>query len=448
MKEIKIEPVTRVEGHALITIELTENQIKNLKFSIIESPRFFEKLMIGRSASEAPHLSQRICGICHVAHNLAAVKAVEAALNITPPETAQLLRRALNDAGFITSHLLHIAFLALPDYLNLKERSFMGIAKENPELAKKAIQIHAYGDKATTILGGKIVHTATSIPGGMTKPLKEEERKILLKEGEETLGVALEFAEAAIKTILESSLLNDLPTQPRNYLSITKDGIHEIYDGPVKAIKADGSQITQFQPQEYLQHIAEKTCPYSYAKHPYLKVLGYPKGIYRVGPIARVNIADKFNWDKSEELHKNLVSQFKKPIHSIAAINLARIIELVASVEELIALLSNKKISEGQVRVSVETRAGEGVGIVEAPRGTLIHHYKINDKGLITQANFIVPTTENNPVIEQDLTRYAEKSVTKLYNGDADALWRLEALIRAYDPCISCATHMIKIKRI
>jgi len=444
--EIRIDPLTRVEGHGNVIIRLKEGKIREVELNVVESPRFFERMLQGKPAEEAPRLSERICGICYVDHHLASIKAVEAAWGVEPPETAVMLRRLLHNGGFVTSHVLHGAFLCLPDLLEIKDRNILGVAKENPEAVNLALRLHEFGNRLVHEVGGKVIHTVTAIPGGMAKPLTVENRDKLLKETDAALKDVKEFADLMIKLVEKKAEEFKGSGNQKYYMALTSNGRHELYDGLLRVIDPAGKRLYEFKSSDYLEFIAERVAEHSFVKRPYLKSMGYPKGTYRVGPLARLNVAEKINGEEASRYASMFYKFFGKPSHNPMAYNMARMVEAVSAIEEIKHLLSEEKITSENVRVEAKEKKGVGVGIVEAPRGVLIHHYETDDAGLITSANVIPPTTQNSPTIEIDIRDLAEQQLKKLVGAaPREALWKIETLVRAYDPCISCATHMVEI---
>ncbi|MBS7655887.1 Ni/Fe hydrogenase subunit alpha [Candidatus Bathyarchaeota archaeon] len=446
-QEIKIEPLTRVEGHGKVIIKIKGNQLEDVKLCIFESPRFFEKMMQGLPAEEAPRFSERICGICYAAHHLASVKAVENAWKVTPPEPAILQRKLLHYAGFVTSHSLHLLFLCLPDLIDVQERSIIGLNKINPELVKLALKIHEYGNLITEVIGGKTIHTVTAIPGGMSQPLFKEKKDSLKTKFNDVFKAAESFANQVMNLFEKKLSLFNALNKTYYYMGLVKNGVHELYDGSLKVSDSIGNEFYSFKAEEYLDYIAEKVSKYSYVKLPYLKKLGFPKGLYRVGPLARLNVAESIEKEKTQSYFETFKNLFGKPSSNLMAYNAARLVELINALEKINEILNDENLTSDKVRTQVYERKGIGVGIVEAPRGILIHHYETNDDGIIVNANVITPTTQNAPVIETDLKSMAEAQLVELTSSNKEqALWRLETLVRSYDPCISCATHFIEVK--
>lgn len=430
-------------------MEYKEGKLENVQLNIIESPRFFEKLLVDKPGEEAPRISERICGVCPVAHHFAAVKAIEKAWDVKPSEPAVLLRKLLYAGQFITSHGLHLSVFALPDLLlRLREKNLIGLHKRNPKLVKAAIALLEYGANLTEAIGGRAIHPVVAIPGGMSKQLSAATRRKLLKNCDETLKNAIELADIYFEIFSRrETFVKGFPPNETFYLAITHNGNFETYDGPVKVVNSNGEVEFEFQPEDYLSYIAEKTVKHSYVKYPFLKKFGYPKGLYRVGPLARFNVAETITTPKAREYWLKLQETFGKPVHNPLVYNLARVVELIHAVELSKELLLNDKITSGRIRREVTPKEGSGVGIVEAPRGTLIHHYVTDKNGIITRANLIVATCQNVPTIENGIRAMAEKLKPAILTGKTkEAQWKFEVLVRAYDPCISCATHLVEIR--
>ena len=449
-REIKIKPLTRVEGHGqvIIRIDLEKQKLKEVEFSIIESPRFFEKILKGKPAEEAPRITERICGICFVDHHLASVKAVENAWGATIPETALMLRKIIHYADFVTSHILHLAFLCLPDLVDIKERNFLGLAKSNPELVKEALVLHEYGNKVVQQIGGRAIHPVTAIPGGMVNPLPKEQKAQMLTETVQALEQAKHFADESLRIIEDKTQAFKYPTTGNYYLSLVKNSSHEIYDGILTMLDKKANETSTFDAQKYLEHIAERVSDHSFVKLPYIKTKGFPDGMYRVGPLARLNVMKNIPGAVTKDYLNSYLRVFGKPSDNLMAYNMARVIEIVNAIESVQELLNHENITSTDIRRPVKEKKGIGVGIVEAPRGVLIHNYRTNSDGIITDANVISPTTQNAPSIEADLQKMAEQNLEKLIQPEnRESLWQMETLVRAYDPCISCATHLVRVVR-
>jgi F420-non-reducing hydrogenase large subunit len=376
------------------------------------------------------------------------VKTVEAAWKVAVPETALALRRLLLLAQYINSHALHMGFLSLPDLLGLKEKSVFGLSKENPELLKKVLQIHSFGVKLTEAVGGRSIHPVVAIPGGMSKPLDKERRDQFVKRSDQVVNSAVDLADLMMNLSEKGgSLFDEIEASPTNYMSMHRNGLHELYEGRIRVIDGNGNVRQDFDPSQYFDLIEEKAVGHSYVKYPYLKSLGFPEGTYRVGPLARVNNTS-ISTGRAMSYVKSFIDLFGRPAHHPLAYNFARAIELLHVTEQAAELLADDKILKETVRTEVKPRSGEGVGIVEAPRGTLIHHYSTDENGLIKSANLIVATGQNVPSMERGVRDLSYRLEDSIINGDqTEATWKIEALIRAYDPCISCATHLVEIKR-
>ncbi|MEM2964369.1 MAG: Ni/Fe hydrogenase subunit alpha [Candidatus Bathyarchaeia archaeon] len=441
-----IEPVTRVEGHGKVVIEVKEGLVKNVFLHIVEPPRFFEKFLHGKPAEEAPRITERICGVCPVAHHLASVKAVESAWDCPKiPEPALLLRRLLLLGQFINSHALHLTILALPDYVSLGERNLFTLAKAHPEVVESALTLRKFGVEITEAVGGRGVHPLTAIPGGMSAPMSPETREGLIQQSAAALESSKKLADLFFD-LMEKSWVLEFQPHETCYLATHKNGFHELYDGGLRVIGPDGKTRYEFDASTYLDYVAETSMAHSYVKYPYLKDLGYLEGLYRVGPLARLNVGE-LTGQVSKAMLNRYRSMFGNPAHNSFAYNLARSMELVDAVEAADRILRDEKIIDLDVRCEVEARAGVGVGVVEAPRGTLIHHYECDGRGLIEKANLIVATCQNVPSMERDVKAMVESNSDLLRSGDVRQLaWKIETLIRAYDPCISCATHLVEVK--
>ncbi|MHC1563877.1 MAG: Ni/Fe hydrogenase subunit alpha [Candidatus Hecatellaceae archaeon] len=447
-QEFKITPLTRVEGHGNVIIRVEDGKLSEVELNIVESPRFFEKFLQEKPAEDAPRISERICGICFVAHHLASIKAVEAAWEVQVPEAAWEFRELLNLAGYVTSHTLHLAFLAIPDFLDLppEKRHILGLGEKDPKLLKHALNIYDYGLVLTEVLGGKRVHVVTAVPGGMSRSIDEEEREKLLGLASTAMASVEEMADWFMDTAEKKAELVDYPIKAKYCMGLVKDGAHELYDGNLRVVDLKGSSVYEFKASEYLEYVAERVSPHSHVKLPYLRKVGFPEGVHRVGPLARLAVADRMKGDLSSKLAERYYKFFGKVPSNMMAYNAARFVELAYAVEASKRMLEEARFTRGPIRTEVKEKAGEGVGVVEAPRGVLVHHYKTDAQGIIRLANVITPTAFNAPSIEQDLTVIAENSLQSILGeGREETFWRMEVLTRAYDPCISCATHTIKI---
>jgi len=447
--KVEIDPLTRIEGMGKIKVEVENNELKDLKFQVTVAPRFFEYLLTGKRAEEAPRLTQRICGICYVSHHLASVKAIENAWGVTPTETAVKLRRLMNAGGYVTSHSLHSAFLAVPDLVGLPAdgRNFIALMGKYPEIGKAALKIHAYGNKVVEASGGRIVQVVTSVPGGQTLALKEERRRELLEEGKEVLELIKVYADWVFDFFeKDAPICSQFPDLETNFMGLVNgpDDHYDVYDGKGRIISGTGKEVAKFDTNYYYNHIQEAVWEHSSTKVPYYKPEGV-NGNLRVGPLARLNVASKLPWPVANEYEERYLKLFPRPCLQVQAFNLARIPELIAGQEEVLQMLEDPQITDTDIRKPVKSRGGEGATFIEAPRGVLTHHYVIDEKGLIRYANIMAPTTYNHPLIQHDLYENAKIYASEFADEKkrAEACWRLEKIVRAYDPCTSCSVHMV-----
>lgn len=459
MKNIEISPVTRIEGHAKITVQLDDSgNVSDAHFHVMEI-RGFEKFLEGAAVEEAPRITPRICGICQTAHHLAAAKATDNVFGLRPPETAKKLRELMLLGQYIHSHSLHFYFLGAPDLVMGPEsdpamRNVVGILKKDPALAKMAIDTRKIGQTITGIVGGKPISPVTAIPGGQSKGITEEERTKLLSEAKS----AVEFVEKGVevaKPLFEqySEAIEMLGPVESHFGALSNNGNIEFYDAPVKIIDKAGNSIMEFEANDYLNYIEEKVQPWSYLKFPYLKQIGFPEGNYRVGPLARLNIAQSIPTEKASALFGEFKDKYGIAQNALLY-HYARLIELMYASERAVQLLEDDSITgtdlrqglseplmtQAEAKDSNETK--RGVGMIEATRGILIHDYETDAAGFITRANLIVSTGQNN--LSMDIgVRETAKAMIKGEEVSEGLKNQLEMIVRAYDPCLSCATHMI-----
>jgi F420-non-reducing hydrogenase large subunit len=409
-KKIEIKPVTRLEGHGNITIMLDKNgKVKDARFEIT-SVRFFEKFLEGRRAEDAPIIAPRICGICPEPHHLASVKAVEAAWGIDPPKAAKKLRELLINGKQIASHALHFYALAAPDFVlgpfaSPEIRNVVTVINKLPDVGKKALELMHIGQELCGIVGGKAIHPITGIPGGMSKPLAEDQRDYLLKRIDRALELS-QFTLDLGKKIFTSywDVIAKFAVVDTYYVGVTKEGAHEIFDGKLRVMAPSGKIEVDSPVDRYLDFLGEHTLPSSYATHVFYKPAGYPAGIWRAGPLARINIAEKMTTPLAQSALKEFRDKAGRPCHATFAYHWARVIELLAAAEKAKALLEDDDIVSTDLRImNVKPREGNGVGVVEAHRGTLIHNYWTDKEGIITKANLIVATNHNMGAIDKSL---------------------------------------------
>jgi NAD-reducing hydrogenase large subunit len=451
LKRVVIEPVTRVEGHGKVTLLLDdENHVQQARFHVVEF-RGFERFAQGRPYWEMPVLVERLCGICPVSHHLAAAKAVDViagAPGLTV--TAEKMRRLMHYGQFFQSHALHFFHLVSPDLLlgfdaDPKIRNVIGVALKYPELAVQGVMMRKFGQEIIKATAGKKVHGTGAIPGGINKNLSIEERDVLRKDMGQMMKWAVSALELCKKYTKEHlKELADFGSFPSNHLSLVrKDGAFDIYDGNLRAIDANGNKIfDQVPPKDYFKFIHEEVRNWSYMKFPFIRSVGPKDGWYRVGPLARLNTCDFIDTPLAEKERQEFKALTNgKPNNITMAYHWARMVELLHAAEKIQQLLNDPDL-QGTDLVAKGTRKEEGVGIVEAPRGTLFHHYRVNANDQVEMANLIVSTTNNNEPMNRAVQKVAEQYLSgkKLTEG---LLNRIEIAIRAYDPCLSCATHAL-----
>jgi F420-non-reducing hydrogenase large subunit len=459
MKNIEISPVTRIEGHAKITVQLDDSgSVQDAHLHVMEI-RGFEKFLEGAAVEEAPRITPRICGICQTAHHLTAAKATDQVFGLQPPETAQKLRELMLIGQYIHSHSLHFYFLGAPDLVMGPEsdpalRNVLGILKKDPELVKMAIQTRKIGQEITGVVGGKPISPVTAIPGGQSKGVTSDERDKLLNEAK----VAVELIDKGVNAAKPffakySEAIETLGPVETYFGALTNGGNVELYDGPAKIIDKDGKSVHEFPATDYLDYIHEKVQPWSYLKFPYLKQIGFPEGNYRVGPLARMNIANSIPTEKAAQLFGEYRDNYGIAQNTLLY-HYARLIELMYAAERAVQLLEDDAITGSDIRQGLteslmskeeakeSSATKRGVGMIEAPRGILIHDYETDGAGIITRANLIVSTGQNN--LSMDIgVRESAKAMIHGEEVSEGLKNQLEMIVRAYDPCLSCATHMI-----
>jgi len=409
-KTIRIDPVTRLEGHGSLTLKLgKDGKVKDVQFNV-NSTRFFEKFLEGRPMEEAPRIAPRICGICPIPHHLASVKAVEAAWDVTPPPAAIKLRRLMIEAKQFSSHTIHFYALAAPDFVygpfaNPADRNVAAVLRDLPDVAVQAIKMMEFGQELIKTIGAKAIHPTTGIPGGMLTSFKEEDRDFFLGRLEEIQQLTLNTVDLAKKVVTDYlDVITKVAVVPTYYLGLTNKGKLDIYDGTVRVMDPDGKIVADFEPKDYTKYYGEHVSPHAYATHMYFKPAGYPDGIWRANTLARCNVNDNMATPLADAALKEMRELVGRPSHHTFAYHYARIVELVQAFEWIATLLNDPDICNTDVKLSdVEPKAGNGVGIVEAPRGTLMHNYVSDDKGMLTKANLVVATNNNIAGIEKSL---------------------------------------------
>ncbi|MFH0729798.1 MAG: Ni/Fe hydrogenase subunit alpha [Pseudomonadota bacterium] len=448
VKKITIEPITRIEGHGKITLQLNdEGQVATADFQVTQF-RGFETFCQGRPFYEMPSLVERICGICPVSHALASAAACDAILGVRVPETALLLRRLLNCAEFVQSHALSFFYLSGPDLMlglssDPAQRNILGLLKTHPGLARDGIRLRQIGQEIIATLAGKRIHPNWVTPGGVKSALTPERRDFIRT----LLPEALEITQRTLgrfKRMIESYRveIRTFANFPSLFVALVNpEGKLEHLSGQLRVLNADGEVIKEsVDPNHYAEIIAERTEPGTFLKSPYYRPMGYPDGMYRVGPAARLNVCNGCGTPLADQEWVEFRDLERGPILSSFYNHHARLIEILFAIETMQQLIDDPIAIGQQVRAQAVPNFTEGVGVVEAPRGTLIHHYRVDENGLMTWANMIVATGHNNLAMNRGVLQAARQCI----DGDTvseGALNRLEAVIRAFDPCLSCSTH-------
>jgi NAD-reducing hydrogenase large subunit len=451
-RKIVINPVTRIEGHGKVTIHMDDKGgIDEARLHIVEF-RGFERFVLGRMFWEVPVIIQRLCGICPVSHLLAAAKAMDVIVGadkLTP--TGEKMRRLMHYGQTYQSHALHFFHLSSPDLLfgfdaDPAIRNVIGVAKKHPELATQAVLMRKYGQEVIKRTAGKKIHGNGAIPGGINKNLSIEERDFLAKDIDQMVQWAVDGLELYKGVYREK--MNDLAplgSFESNFVSIVReDGCLDLYDGQLRAKDADGKIIfDQIKPLDYLDYIAEEVRPWSYMKFPFIKQLGKETGWYRVGPLARINNCDYIDTPIAERERQEFMELGGgRPVHSTMAYHWARLIETVHSAEKIKELLADSDL-QGDDLVTTGERRKRTVAWIEAPRGTLFHNYEVDENDQVTMANLIVSTTSNNEPMNRAVKAVAKSHLEGKKEITEGLLNTVEVAIRAYDPCLSCATHAV-----
>jgi NAD-reducing hydrogenase large subunit len=447
---IVIDPVTRIEGHAKISIFMDDaGNVSDAEFHVVEF-RGFEKFCEGRPYPEMPGITPRICGICPVSHLLASAKAGDAIMAVNIPPAADKLRRLMNLGQMVQSHALSFFHLSAPDFLlgwdtPQAQRNVFGLIAKNADLARAGIRLRQFGQEVIEILGGKKVHPAWAVPGGVRSPLTEEGRTRIrnwLPEAFATTQVAFDLFKKTMETHQReiqiygnfSSLFMGL---------VSPDGTWEHHGGKLRFVDASGSIIAdQLDPQKYYEFIGEAVQESSYLKSPYYQPLGYPDGHYRVGPLARLNVAEQMGTPKADAELKKFKKLGRGAVTSSFLYHYARLIEILASLEQIQMYMDDPELLSDELRADAGINSLRGVGVSEAPRGTLFHDYTVDKQGLLRKVNLIVATGQNNPAMNQTVAQIARHYI-RGNNIPEPLLNRIEHGIRCYDPCLSCSTHAV-----
>ncbi|HHS12223.1 MAG TPA: Ni/Fe hydrogenase subunit alpha [bacterium] len=462
MKKVTIDPITRLEGHGKIEIFLDDQG--NVADAYLQVPelRGFEKFCQGRPVEEMPRITPRICGVCPEAHLMASAKACDAVYNVEIPRTAKLLRELLYSIFYVTDHTTHFYALAGPDFVvgpdaPKEQRNILGIIhKVGVEVGGKVVNLRGFCHELIKQIGGKAVHPVAAVPGGMSKGLSKELQEEVLKYGKE----AVEFGQFTIQLfndiVLKNQgyvdlILSDMFAHQTYNMGLVDENNHvNFYDGRIRVVGPDGKEFVKFEAKDYLKHIEEHVEPWSYLKFPFLKNVGWKgfvdgmdSGVYKATPLSRLNASDGMATPLANEEHDRMYKTLGgKPVHQTLATHWARIIELLYAAERWVELAEDPDITGPDYRVVPTETPKEGVGVVEAPRGTLYHHYKTDENGMIQEANLIVGTTNNNAPINMSVKKAAMGLIKNGKVSDG-LLNQVEMAFRAYDPCLGCATHTL-----
>jgi len=461
-RQITISPITRLEGHGKIDIFLDDDgNVDDCFFQVVEL-RGFEKFLEGRPVEELPRITPKICGVCPGAHHMASAKAVDAVFGVTPPPAGEKLRRLYLDAHIAHSHILHFFALGAPDFLPgaaapAGERNVLGLIEAaGLDVGKRVIRVRGRCQEIQEMIGGHAINPASAVPGGMSKALTGDDRARMVPWADEAVALAREGLEIFRQVVLGNPdhlalVTSDAFYSETHYAGLVDgNGKVNFYDGQVRVIEPSGEQLARFDAADYLDHVAERVLPWSYLKFPYLKAKGWNgltdgpgSGIYRVNSLARLNVASGMSTPEAQAAYEEMYSTLgADPVHSTLAYHWARLIELLYVCEEMRALLDDPDIISPHVRDVPTAKPTEGVGVIEAARGTLYHHYETDPKGIIKKVNLIVATVQNNGAMGMSVKKAAEHLIK---GGAADdvILDQVEMAFRAYDPCLACATHTL-----
>lgn len=447
-QKIVIEPVTRIEGHAKVVVHLDDQQnVEHAVFHVNEF-RGFEKFCEGRMFSEMPLITERICGICPVSHHLASAKACDRIVGVEITRPARLLRELAHMGQMIQSHSMHFFELAGPDLLlgfdaDPAVRNVVGLAAADPGTALKAIELRKFGQDIIATVGDRRVHPNFAVPGGVNRALRVEDRDRLLRE----IPKMIEHAQVGLAVMerfitQQPQVMEEFASFASNYMGMVGDhDADELYDGPLQVVNKDRQPVLRFAGEDYLAHIAERVESWTYLKFPYLKAEGWPGGTYRVGPLGRLNASKKMSTPMAQVEYQKFHAMGKgKVVEGTLYYHYARLVENLYALERAGQILQDREITSNEVFIPGDVANSEGVGVLEAPRGTLMHHYQVDEKGILTKVNLIVATGHNNYAMSKAVECVAKRYV-KGPNITEGALNRIEAAIRAYDPCLSCSTH-------
>jgi F420-non-reducing hydrogenase large subunit len=462
MEKISIDPITRLEGHGKIDIFLNDDGDVANAYLVIPELRGFEKFCEGRPVEELPRITPRICGVCPEAHHIASAKACDAVYHVEVPSTGKKLRELLYSAFYVADHTVHFYILGAPDFVlgpdaPVAERNILGVIhKVGVEIGGKVIESRGKAMDIVGMLGGKTIHPVGALPGGVSKAIGEEERKQIEAWGHDLVEFGLFSLQLFHDVVLENKgyvdiILSDTFTTPMYYMGLVDENNRvNFYDGKVRVVGPDGKELVKYTPGEYRDVVAERVEPWTYLKFPYLKEVGWKgfetgadSGIYQATPLSRLNAADGMATPRAQEAYEHLYETLGgKPVHSTLVMHWARLVELLYAAERLVELVTDPEITDPNVRAIPTETPTEGVGIVEAPRGTLTHHYVTDERGIVQRCNLIVGTTNNYAPISVSIKK-AAKAFIKRGEITEGMLNRVEMAFRSYDPCFGCATHTL-----
>ncbi len=470
MKRVTIDPITRLEGHGKIEIFLDDaGDVENVYFQIPEL-RGFEQFSIGRPAEEMPRITNRICGVCPEAHHMAATKALDALFHVEPPSAAKKIREMFYMSFYCTDHTVHFYALGAPDFVigpqgPPAERNILGVIhKVGLEIGKEVIACRKRNHEVIAMLGGRGIHPVAGLPGGWSKAINEEERAEIEQVAKENIDFGLFSLKLFEDVVLSNQeyvdlILSDAYTHNTYYMGTVDENNHvNFYDGMIRVTDPEGSEFVKYEAKEYAKHIAERVEPWTYLKYPYLKEVGWKgfvdgmdSGVYCATPLSRLNASDGMATPKAQEFFEKFyetlgsekVNGRYKPVHHRLATHWARLVELLYAAERMLELATDPEITDPNVRAPVTETPDEGIGCVEAPRGTLTHHYKTDKNGILTDVNLIVGTTNNYAPITMSVKKAAESLINKDTEVTEGLLNMVEMAFRNYDPCMSCATHSL-----
>ncbi len=468
MKTIKIDPITRLEGHGKIDIFVDDNGDVADCFFVVPELRGFEQFCVGRPVEEMPRITSRICGVCSEAHHIAAAKACDATYHVDPPPAAKKLRELLYSAFMTGDHATHFFILAAPDFVlgpdaHPAQRNILGlIQKVGIDAGKTVIGARAAAHEIVKIIGGKTIHMISAIPGGVSKALSKEERDRIVELTKQLVEFGKFTVDILNKVVLADKqyvdlILSDMYTHNTHYMGTVDENNHiNFYEGKIRVVDPNGKEVAEYGAQDYLSHIAEHVEKWSYLKFPYLKARGWKgfvdgadSGVYRATPLSRLNVADGMATPLAQAEYERFYETLTKDksgrtlVHQTLATHWARVVELVYAAERTLELATDEEILDPNVRTVPTETPTEGVGSVEAPRGTLTHHYMTDERGILKRVNLIVGTTNNHAAICMSIKKAAQGLIKKGVEITEGLLNRIEMAFRAYDPCFGCATHSL-----